>query len=167
MKLTEKQIRFAQEFIIDLNATQAAIRAGYKRISAGQIGHELLKKHEIQVLIQELKEEREKRTEITADMVVREFAKIGFINVKYFYDDTGKLKPLKELTDEQAAAIAEVKTREFSIDGESKIIETTFKLNSKVAALQELGKHTGIYEKDNKQKAAGSVMFYIPENGRD
>ncbi len=166
--LTDKQIKFCQEYIIDFNRTQAAIRAGYSTQTAGKIGWENLTKPEIQDFIAELLAERELRTRITADMVVKEIAKIGFANVKNYYDEEGRIKLLKDISDEHAAAIHEVKTKEFvMMDGTSKIVETTFKLHSKPGALDMLMKHTGAYDKDNKQKTAGQVVFYLPENGRD
>ncbi|MBY9081213.1 terminase small subunit [Paenibacillus sp. HN-1] len=81
MALTAKMIRFAEEYIVDLNATQAAIRAGYSAKTAKQIGQENLTKPDLQEYIQNLMDERSKRTEITADMVLKEYAKLGFSNI--------------------------------------------------------------------------------------
>ena len=69
--MTPKQQRFVDEYLIDLNATQAAIRAGYSAKTAGQIGDELLKKPEIANLVQAAMDERSARTEITADYVLQ------------------------------------------------------------------------------------------------
>jgi len=69
-KLTKKQEMFCKEYMIDLNATQAAIRAGYSEDTAGQIGHENLKKLEIQERMQELMEERSKKVLVTAEYVI-------------------------------------------------------------------------------------------------
>lgn len=71
MALKPKQEQFCKEYLIDLNATQAAIRAGYSEKTAGSIGDENLKKPEIKLRIDQLMAEREKRTEITADYVLR------------------------------------------------------------------------------------------------
>lgn len=68
--LTPKQQRFVEEYLIDLNATQAAIRAGYSEKTAYSVGHENLKKPEIQKAIEEAKNQVSKRTELTVDMVV-------------------------------------------------------------------------------------------------
>lgn len=70
--LTEKQRRFVEEYLVDLNATQAAIRAGYSQDTAGSIGHENLKKPEIQLALQQARLEQQKRTAITADGALRE-----------------------------------------------------------------------------------------------
>lgn len=77
-KLTAKQERFCIEYIIDLNATQAAIRAGYSKKTANRIASENLSKLDIQRKIQELQQERAERTEITQDRVLKELAGIGF-----------------------------------------------------------------------------------------
>lgn len=69
--LTPKQQRFVEEYLIDLNATQAAIRAGYSEKTAYSVGHENLKKPEIQKAIEEAKNQVSKRTELTVDMVVQ------------------------------------------------------------------------------------------------
>ena len=77
-KLTAKQQRFVDEYLIDLNATQAAIRAGYSEKTAFSIGTENLRKPLIQKAIQQRKQAREQRTEITQDRVIQELAAIGF-----------------------------------------------------------------------------------------
>ena len=76
-KLTAKQQAFCEEYLVDLNATQAAIRAGYKTDSAGPIGSENLTKRNIQAEIARLQSERSKRVELTADAVLAEIAEIG------------------------------------------------------------------------------------------
>lgn len=76
--MTPKQAAFVQEYMTDLNATQAAIRAGYSVKTAGSFGHDLLKKPEIQAAIAEAQASRAARTEITADRVLDGFAAIAF-----------------------------------------------------------------------------------------
>lgn len=80
--LTAKRQRFVDEFQVDLNATQAAIRAGYSPDTAGQIGHELLKKPEIQLALSEARKAQQERTGITADRVLREIALIAFADAR-------------------------------------------------------------------------------------
>ena len=70
--LTAKQARFAQEYLIDLNATQAAIRAGYSENGAGQSAHKLLKKTEIAAAIQERRKELIEKVRVTQEMIVTE-----------------------------------------------------------------------------------------------
>lgn len=81
--MTKKQKRFVDEYLIDLNATQAAIRAGYKAENgqrASEIGHELLQKTQVSEAISEAIAERSKRTGINADRVLLELARIAFVN---------------------------------------------------------------------------------------
>ncbi len=89
-KLTDKQKRFVQEYLVDLNATQAAIRAGYSERNADKIGSELLGKTRVSTAIQLAMEERKQRTKITQDMVIEELKKIGFADAADYTD--AKLK---------------------------------------------------------------------------
>lgn len=155
--MTEKQKRFCDEYLIDLNATQAAIRAGYNEKTAYSMGQRLLKKVEIQNEIQHLKDERSERTEITQDMVVNELAAIAFADAtdfvqvvkKPFTNDAGEevmlpdveITETNRLTPLQKKAIAGIKQGRNGIE---------LKLNDKTRALELLGKHLGMFT-DNVQ----------------
>ena len=111
MSLTLKQARFVKEFLIDLNATQAAIRAGYSAKTAAAIGHENLKKTEVDRAITEAQRTIEEKLDISAERVVMELAKLAFSNMLDYTKVTeyGQLDTdLSNLTRDQAAAIAEV-----------------------------------------------------------
>lgn len=138
--LTEKQKRFVAEYLVDLNATQAAIRSGYKEKTAGSIGNENLKKPEIQNAIQKAMTDRQKRTEITQDAVLKELAAIGFSRATDYASIRGplvELTPTDELTDEQKKAVASIEQGNFGIK---------LKLHDKVHALELLGKHLGLFD---------------------
>lgn len=94
MALTAKQKRFCDEYLIDLNATQSAIRAGYSPATAAEQATRLLRKVNIQEYIQELQDARSKRTDITKDRVLQELAAIAFANI----DDFVKVEDV-EVTD--------------------------------------------------------------------
>lgn len=101
MALTVKQERFVEEYLVDLNATQAAIRAGYSSKTAEQMGYQLLQKTSVQKALQEAIEERSKRTGITQEKVIEEIGKIAFAEA-HDYSDTdlkysNKLKALELL----------------------------------------------------------------------
>lgn len=156
-KLTDKQSRFCEEYIIDLNATQAALRAGYCVKTVNPQGSQNLAKVSIQNEIVRLKAERSERTQITADNVVIELAKIGFSNIEDFLtvDKDGEvyLKDFDAIEREKLAAIESVKISTTKNKDDSREYKTTqFKLHSKLNALEQLGKHLGIYERDNTQK---------------
>jgi hypothetical protein len=93
MKLTPKQARFVQEYLIDLNAAQAAIRAGYSAKTARVIGHENLRKPEIAAAVEKAMAERAERTEVTADLVVGELRKIAFANMADYMKSTPEGDP--------------------------------------------------------------------------
>ena len=78
-KITEKQKRFSEEYLIDLNATQAAARAGYK---SAEIGRQLITKNNVMEYINKLREEQSKRTEINADIVLKELKRIALIDAE-------------------------------------------------------------------------------------
>lgn len=145
-KLTEKQKRFVEEYLIDLNATQAAIRAGYSEKTAYSMGQRLLKKVEIQIALQEAMNERQNRTEITQDMVLKELANIGFAKATDYAEINGPLvtiKPTGNLTKQQQAAIASIEQGNFGIK---------LKLYDKVKALELLGKHLGMFDKPEERR---------------
>lgn len=146
-KLTPKQEQFCQEYLIDLNATQAAIRAGYSVNTSYSIGFENLKKPEIQNRISYLKSQRSDRTQITADMVIAELAKIGFHNVSDFVNGGNSILELKNIEREKTAAVSAVKT---TIKDNGDIV-SEIKFHDKVSALEKLGRHLGVFEADNKQ----------------
>jgi len=161
--LNIKQEAFCSEYLVDLNATQAAIRAGYSKKTAGSQGFDLLKKPEIEARIAELMAVRGKRTEITADRVVQELAKIAFATMRAFVnvDEFGQPQiDLSGTDDDQLDALAEVQTEtvvEQSGRGDQKqtdvIRKTKIKLHDKLGALRELAEHTGVFDKSNAKKA--------------
>lgn len=153
--LTDKQTRFAQEYIVDLNATQAAIRAGYSEKTAKEIGYENLTKPHLLNLISELRQKQIQRTELSADKVLKEYAKVAFMDIREFYDANGRLKMPHDLDDAAAASLAGIEIDEIYgyIAGEKEKIGETkkIKLHNKLTALEALGKHLGVFEKDNAQ----------------
>jgi phage terminase small subunit len=146
--LTDKQERFCHEYLIDLNATQAAIRAGYSKKTAQEIGAQNLSKLIIADYISELQAERAGRTLVTADMVIAELAKIGFHNVQDFVNGGNNVLELKHIESHKTAAVSSVKTK-LKEDGS---VETEIRFHDKVAALEKLGRHLGIFDKDNAQR---------------
>lgn len=126
-ELNEKQKRFCEEYIIDFNGTQAAIRAGYSARTANEQSSQLLVKLNIQEYIQELIEERKKRTEISQDRVLLEIARLAFNDPrKAFYDD-GRLKNIHEWPDEVAAAISSIEIVEDKLKDSDLPYESTVK----------------------------------------
>jgi phage terminase small subunit len=96
MALTEKQQRFVAEYLIDLNATQAAIRAGYSAKTAGNIGYEQLGRPDIAEAIAGAKAKRSEKTGINAEWVLKRLADAADADLADLYDDAGALRPVKE-----------------------------------------------------------------------
>jgi len=154
-KLTDKQEKFCQEYLIDLNATQAAIRAGYSEKRADQSGYQLLSNIEISKRIQELMDKRSERTQITQDMVVKELSKLGFSNMQDYAIWNGSsvtLTDSNKLTPDQAACVSEV-SQTITKDGGS----IRFKLHDKKGALELLGKHLNMFKEQHEH--SGEIIF--------
>lgn len=141
MALTDKQSMFAKEYLIDLNATQAAIRAGYSPKSAMEQGYQLLQKTSVQEEIQIQMNNRANRTEITADKVLKELAKLGFSDMRDFAKwDSSSVKLHSSDDIEDTACVSEVSQSETQFGTNIKI-----KFHDKKGALELLGKHLGIF----------------------
>src|SRR4051795_2170385 len=111
MPLNDRQARFVAEYLLDLNATQAAVRAGYSPQSARTQAADLLTNPNIEAAIAEAQAERSRRTEVTADRVVLELARVAFGDprrVMSWGPGGVKLRPSAALADEEAAIVAEV-----------------------------------------------------------
>jgi len=142
--LTPKQQRFVDEYLIDLNATQAAIRAGYSAKTANEQAARLLAKASVQAAIAERQQALREKTEVTQEMVIRELAKIAFGDqrrVMAWGPDGVKLRPSTELTPDEAAAVAEVSETVTAAGGTLKL-----KTHDKVGALKLLGEHLGMFK---------------------
>lgn len=145
-KLTAKQQMFIQEYLIDLNATQAAIRAGYSPSTAQVIGAENLSKPIIKNEIDKALAERSKRTGINQDRVLLELAKIAFLNPTDVFDmDEATVKG--EADRDDTAAIASVKVKTIPTP-DGLITEREVKTYDKLKALEQIGRHLGMF-KDN------------------
>ena len=143
-ELTEKQKQFCSEYLIDLNATQAAIRAGYSAKTASRIAIELLNKTHVAECIQKKQSTRERRTEITQDRVLKELANIAFANgtnyakiAKVNGEILVGMVPTDDLTEDQKAAISCIKQTRNGIEVGS---------YDKVKALELIGKHLGMFK---------------------
>ena len=146
--LKKQYKQFAEEFIKDFNATEAAIRAGYSKKTARQQGSRLLSNVDIQSYITALKEKSTKRNDITVDRVLQELALIAFLDVKEFYNEDGTVKRVHEIEETARRAISSVSTKEIVIgrgeDAELFNIET-IKSGDKLKALELLGRYLAMF----------------------
>jgi phage terminase small subunit len=156
--LPARQAVFVQEYLKDLNATQAAMRAGYSKTTATKQGPRLLTNVGIAAAIAKLQKERADKLEITAEKVLREWAILAFSDLQNYIEinnDTGaiRVKDFKEMPENASRAlesITEIRTVREDAKGEDSIINerVTFKMHNKPAALEALSKHLGLFEKD-------------------
>lgn len=142
--LSDKQKAFVNEYLIDLNATQAAIRAGYSPKTAREQASRLLTNINIQAFLAQRQKVREARTEITQDRVLQELYRLCFVDVRKYFNADGSAKPITELDDDAAAALAGFEVNE--LFGEDSVIGHTkkFKLTEKKGALELLMRHMGM-----------------------
>lgn len=167
MALTDKQRRFVDEYLVDLNATQAAIRAGYSEKTACEQSSRLLANVKVSEAVQAAMKAREKRTHITQDRVLQELARVAFFDIRRLYNADGSLKRPDQLDDEAAAVLSGVDVIEqqtMSADEDGNIQATpTFtkkaKVFDKMAALTLAMRHLGML----KDKIEHSGEIKTPE----
>ena len=152
-KLTGKQELFCREYIIDHNAVQAAIRAGYSKKTAHGTGPENLRKPSILERIKQLQEPKLKKLELTADMVKAELKLLAFSDIGSFFDEDGYLKEWKDLKREQTACLSAVDMQMFRKpkEGEERLHISQackMKLWSKIDSLKMLASHFALLNND-------------------
>lgn len=157
-KLSDKQQRFIEEYLVDLNATAAARRAGYSERNADKIGPELLGKTRVAAAIQALRTKLTEKAEISALAVLNELRRIAFSDMRKFstWGPSGvKLLDSEKLDDDAARCVAEV-TETVTKEGGS----IKFKLHNKVEALKLLGQHLALFlEKHEHTGRGGEPLF--------
>lgn len=174
MALTPQQQRFVDEYLIDLNATQAAIRAGYSSDTATEQGSRLLRNVNVGKAVSDAMAERSVRTRVTADRVLTELARVGFSDIrnvvawranvaetdKVDEDGVPETRAFNEvelvgsdvIDHDAAAAVAEISQTK---DGALKV-----KMHAKIPALIEIGKHLGIAQKHEHTGPEGSQAVF-------
>ena len=155
--MTKKQKRFTEEYLIDLNATQAAIRAGYSPDTAEQMGYQLLHKTSVSAEIQKAMAERSKRTGINADRVITELAKIALVNPGNVIN-TEDATIRTDATEEDLAAVQTVKVKTSSSDTGT-MTEREIRMADKIRALELLGKHLGMFNGDKDTDKPIQITF--------
>lgn len=158
-ELNDKQARFVEEYLVDLHATQAAIRAGYSEKTAAQQASRLLSDVKISDAIAHAKAERSSRTEITQDMVLKELAKVGFSDLRNVFTREGHIIDPQDWDDDTAGAVSSLEvirkpSAERDEDGNQAFEYVhKFKVWDKVSALEKVGKHLGMFP--NKHEVTG------------
>ncbi len=163
-----KQDIFIQEYFIDFNASQAAIRAGYTIKSAGSTGPKLLKIPRIAAALEEERARRAENSKVSIARVVEELAKIAFFDPRKLYDRSGNLIPVCKLDDATAANIGGVKVSQISSSGGVLTEEKELKFLDKKGSLDSLMRHLGGFvDKTQVTGADGGPLEYKDLSDRD
>lgn len=156
--MTPKQAAFVREYLIDKNATQAAVRAGYSPKTARQIADENLSKPDIREAIDAALADLSARVGITAEMVMLERKRIATFDPRKLFNADGSPKEIQDLDDDTAAAIAGLEVlEEFDGAGKDRVFigyTKKYRLAGKDASLAALEKHFGLGEK--------AIRFELP-----
>lgn len=184
--MTPKQTRFVAEYLVDLNASAAALRAGYSAKTAGATGHENLKKPEVAAAIRAAMAERSARTLVNQDKVVLELAKIAFADladvvswgskeVAIGYDDEGRRLPPQDLGDavvvmrEEAPFVSAIDSDQLTPEARGAVSEVALtkdglriKMHDKVGALTQIGRHLGMFvDRSEHSGPAGGPVEHV------
>lgn len=147
-RLTTKQASFVEQYVIDRNGTQAAIRAGYAPTAAAAQASVLLRNPKVKVALESAIAAQSERTHITADRVLQELAAVAFARVSKAFRPDGSLMPPHDMPPEEQAALAGIETEElFDGKGEERVqagVSRKVKHWDKVKALEILAKHLGM-----------------------
>lgn len=159
--LPPRRQRFVDEYLVDLNATQAAIRAGYSKRSAAEAGYELLRNAQVAAAIAERAKESLAKVDVTINRVLDELALVGFSDIGDVLDFNGNEPSLRAACDippRARRAIASVKVRRYVEGGgeDAKVVEVTeFKLWPKDAALEKLGRYLKMFVERHEHEHLG------------
>ncbi len=170
---TAKHERFCQEYIVDNNAAQAAIRAGYSEIRADSRGSKLAVIGSIKGRLAHLQSKLSEVSGVTAEMLMDELKKIGFSNIDNYLriDDEGNVlgRDFDSIENHKLAAIESIKqtiniTTNKEGDREYETRNFTFKLHDKLGAIEKMGKHIGFFGKDNEQRRQAAPTLIVHDN---
>lgn len=164
-KLTPKRALFVIEYLVDFNATQAAIRAGYSKKTAGQIGEEILKKPEIKSAIATAMGDRMKRIEIDATWLLKRLVEEAEADIADLYYENGSLKPVHEWPKiwRQGLVSGVDVQQEYAYEEGNKVpdgVVTKLKLADRAKRLEMLGKHIDI-------SAFATNVRHVDKDGED
>lgn len=173
-ELTKKQETFVAEYLTDLNATRAAIAAGYSEKNADKIGSQLLGNPRVSAFIAEKHGKRINRLEITADRVLQEIAKLAFYDPAAFFEDDGSLKRIQDLDENTRMAIAGLEVTELFEGKDEKDgpqqktvygLLKKIKLTDKGQNLERLGKHLKLFTDKTEHNHTGAVEIVVRRVG--
>lgn len=163
--MTPKEARFVAEYLKDLNATQAAIRAGYSAKTANRIASRLLSKVDIAERVSEKQASQLEAADLTATRTLEEMRRLAFSNVRNLFDDHGNLKPIHTLSEEDAACLAGLEVVKKNITAGDGQMDTVIKVRvwDKPRTLEMLGKHFSVLTEKVEHGGAITLKHEIPD----
>jgi phage terminase small subunit len=166
-RLTPKQERFVSEYLKDLNGSAAAVRTGYSPKTADRQAYALLRKPEVSKIVAAAEKQRLEDNKVSATRVIEENRRIGFNDPRRFIGADGNLKPIREWTDEMAAAVSKievVKKNAAAGDGHTDTVVKLWFWN-KNAALELLFRHLGLLEQPDPDDDRPVVPVFLMPPG--
>lgn len=170
MAMTPKQERFCLEYLVDLNATQAAIRAGYSEDTARSIGSENLSKPDIVERIAQLQAERSARTKIDADWLLRRLADESMADIADLYDEDGNIKPVHEWPMIWRIGLVQGMDVEERYEGRDenreRVVTRKIKISDRAKRLELIGRHVSVGAFRDNISVSGEIAVTIsPTDG--
>jgi phage terminase small subunit len=143
--LTDKQSAFVREYLVDLNATQAAVRAGYSARTADKVGSELLGKTRVREAVDEALRGRAVRVEVRQDDVLRELLNLALVDIGDAFDGEGRLKDLSAMPPGVRRAISSIEVEEHADEDGILVVTRKLRFWDKPKSLELLGKHLKLF----------------------
>lgn len=164
--LTLKQQRFVNEYLVDLNATRAYIRAGYSARGAHKLSARLMAHDGVRAALMKAVEAQSKRTGITADVILGELLLMARSDLAEAFDDAGNLKPINEIPEATRRAIASIEVDEITERGEGgkrEVVGYTRKVKfwDKTRSLELLGKHLKLFVEKIEHSVSDDLARFI------
>ena len=156
--LTPRQEQFVAEYLVDLNATQAAIRAGYSQKTASEQSFDLLRRPQIAAAIEARRLKHITKLDLSAERVLTELAGLAFFDIRKLVNSDGSPKSITDLDDETARAIQGIELQTVKNGEGDFALVRKYKIADKNAAIEKLMKHLGLFEKDNSQSNPAEAM---------
>ena len=158
--ITNQQARFVEYYVQSLNATQAAIKAGYSAKTAHVLGYQLLQNPLVSAAISQVSEKRSQNIGLTTERLLQEAMRLAFFDIRKLVDGDGNPIPIQQLDDDTAAAIQglELATEKSRDDDGNVTVVRKYKIADKNSAIERLFKHKGLFKADNDQSNPGNAM---------
>ena len=170
--ITPQQRHFVFEYLVDLDATRAALAAGYETHLAKSVGARLLKYPGVRRLIDEIQDSRFRSLNITGERVLKEVARLAFIDARKFFNEDGTVRDISTLDDDTAAALSGFEVSEIiqrNGNKESTVVGHVkkIKLADKGENLERLGRHLGLFTPKVEVQVTGTVEHILSEREQE